>query len=883
MNFLRVGSFLILAWLAAAPAQAALSHATPVPGTRAAELPRLAAEAAKQAMPLPKGACAGCGSVSGSIVAAATGDAIPGAFALLIPIDPAASPQPLFTDAEGAFAAIGNVAPGEYRLHTAANDHVNQLYGGTLCTGYCDAALGAPLFVAADSTAVADFVLSVGGRMSGNVTGPGGAPVTTAYITILPVGGNPFGVGVDAAGHYDTGTVLPPQDYRVGTAGATGLIDERHPDLPCPLQYCEPTLGTPVPVSEGGTSVVDFALVAGARLRGTVTATATGQPVADTYVLIGSADEAFTFGVPTDVDGRFDTSGGLPQGDWHALVHPTQTLVGELWDNIPCSNCMLADGTPIPVTSATDIDGIDFSLDAVGRIEGTVTDAVSGAPIEGANVVLVAADGTPVSSTLSGADGGYAGSAPSVGAFFVQAYVDGYLEHVYGLDDCSIACDPRDGTPVDVQPGTVVDGIDFAMRPGASISGRVTWPDGAPLAAAEIQFYDAEQNLGFATNTDGDGRYAVASLPAGAYQIVAYTAEDLVVTAFPGVECMVDCSDAVRVEMDVGAMRDDVDFAMLEGGHITGFVRADVGQAPIVGAVVNIETLDNYTMPSAQPTGADGRYVSPALPPGEYRVYTRETGGFIDEAYDDLPCTYTCDTEMIETLVVTTGGSVSADFALAAGGRIAGRIAAEGGAALPQRPTAHVLNAEGNTVSSVLASSNGSYVSDGLPTGTYFVRSRNRSGYIDELFGGETCWWCRPPDGTPVAVTVGNTVPDVDFALAPGGRIRGAVTLARNGAPATNVPIGLYDGTGRFIVWSYSDYYTGEWQTPMALVPGTYFLRAYPSYQLLGILYGGAPCGLTCDYTAGVPVQVADGDDVEGIDFALPDGVLFGSGFEAVP
>ena len=102
----------------------------------------------------------------------------------------------------------------------------------------------------------------------------------------------------------------------------------------------------------------------------------------------------------------------------------------------------------------------------------------------------------------------------------------------------------------------------------------------------------------------------------------------------------------------------------------------------------------------------------------------------------------------------------------------------------------HIYDTSGNWVSSGYTDSSGNYTAGGLPTGNYFAVSYNYSGgYVDELYDNFTCSFgnCDPTTGTPVAVTVSNDTPSINFALDFGGSFSGMVTDA-----ATNLPIGSF-------------------------------------------------------------------------------------------
>lgn len=91
--------------------------------------------------------------------------------------------------------------------------------------------------------------------------------------------------------------------------------------------------------------------------------------------------------------------------------------------------------------------------------------------------------------------------------------------------------------------------------------------------------------------------------------------------------------------------------------------------------------------------------------------------------------------------------------------------------------------------------SDGSYAYTGLAPGTYYLRTINSGGYIDELYPNIMCRAedCDPVTGTPVTVSAGATAV-VDFALDRGGSISVAAILPPGGTG--NPKTYLYNAAG---------------------------------------------------------------------------------------
>jgi hypothetical protein len=156
----------------------------------------------------------------------------------------------------------------------------------------------------------------------------------------------------------------------------------------------------------------------------------------------------------------------------------------------------------------------------------------------------------------------------------------------------------------------------------------------------------------------------------------------------------------------------------------------------------------------------------------------------------------------------------------------------------------YVYDAAGHYVAYGQSSGSGAYVlSSGLPTGTYFARTVNWAGYLDELYDNLACpgGSCSVTSGTPIAVTAGTTRGGIDFSLARGGRIGGTVTNAATGTPLANVKVD--------------------------------FARTSNQAGYLDELYNDLSCtNGACTVTAGTPINVTAGATTAGISFGLAQG-----------
>ncbi|MDT8307089.1 MAG: carboxypeptidase regulatory-like domain-containing protein [Anaerolineae bacterium] len=137
-----------------------------------------------------------------------------------------------------------------------------------------------------------------------------------------------------------------------------------------------------------------------------------------------------------------------------------------------------------------------------GALEGSVTDAMTGDPVEGARIV---ATGPIERTTFTDANGFYSFPVLSVGTYDVTASKFGYISET------------ATGVEITVDATTVQD---FALQPApsGSLSGTVSDNSGDPVANATVTILGTPIAP---TTTDENGFYSFASVPEGTYDVHA--------------------------------------------------------------------------------------------------------------------------------------------------------------------------------------------------------------------------------------------------------------------------------------------------------------------------------------------------------------------------
>lgn len=224
------------------------------------------------------------------------------------------------------------------------------------------------------------------------------------------------------------------------------------------------------------------------------------------------------------------------------------------------------------------------------------------------------------------------------------------------------------------------------------LSGRVVGPGGA-AASARVTAVVSDPNVSWEAarafvETDADGRFTIAALPAGPLEVRAYPLEDGLQSAYARADVPLD----VPLTVEVSPPAPD-DMPRLRG-RIEGSVAGPDGK-PVAGVLVCSEAVTRNWPFRAGPsriTDDAGRFVLEGLGAGAMRLYVHERGwttpGLLDRRGEADPLVVTTDADGRATVslrVVRTGvlrGTVRDE----AGEPIAGaalELRAAGGGVLP--------------------------------------------------------------------------------------------------------------------------------------------------------------------------------------------------------
>ena len=202
----------------------------------------------------------------------------------------------------------------------------------------------------------------------------------------------------------------------------------------------------------------------------------------------------------------------------------------------------------------------------------------------------------------------------------------------------------------------------------------------------------------------------------------------------------------------------------------------DASGSPLANATITIYTGTGGSARWAYTDGA-GRYSAGGLTTGTY--YVEASGpspASVTTYYNGLSCSLSCPGVTTTTPInVTTGVTTPGiNFALPAAGRITGTVKSAATNGVLSGVAVRIYNSTATTYTSAVTDASGvySFSSAVLGPGTYFLRTANSLGYVDQLYSGFSCpgGACTITSGTPVVLSAGATA-TADFSLTLSGSI----------------------------------------------------------------------------------------------------------------
>jgi uncharacterized repeat protein (TIGR01451 family) len=260
---------------------------------------------------------------------------------------------------------------------------------------------------------------------------------------------------------------------------------------------------------------------------------------------------------------------------------------------------------------------VDTGATVSGRVTGE-----NGGPVIGAIVSASSFDtnGNKGGVGTTDSSGNYQIKGLQAGEYRISASSTGKVTLYWSnVDSWSLA------SPVTVKKGENKAGIDFMLRQGGSISGKVYDSSGQPISGISVAATPTEGTSSLGATTDNNGEYTITNLPLTSYIVTAGPSVNS-----PGVDknyatqyysnkfgsATADQIELSKNTPDIG----DINFALVSGGSISGKVY-DENNKPLSNAYVWASRFDsNNQEGNGAYSDISGNFIVIGLAPGDYRV-----------------------------------------------------------------------------------------------------------------------------------------------------------------------------------------------------------------------------------------------------------------------
>ncbi len=448
-----------------------------------------------------------------------------------------------FSDELGRFALAG-FSNGTWQVKAHARDHDRS----TIVLDVPDD-LGKPLV----------FVLPRAGAISGIVLDPHGLAVHRAEVVLsesksfsepdsLPEHWATRRTHTDKSGRFDF------DDVRLGRVALAADSDRYLPSAQLMLDVA------PGATLEG----IELVLEVGGRITGEVAGLSGTQAACREVELRG----AFLEMTLADLDGNFAFE-GLPPGEYTLRIATTRDeVVAVFGDDAGEELPRFLDRTGSVTLAERESVHVVLELPALApvRLHGRIL--AGDKPLAGARLETVVEPRRGILSTTTDDHGRYGLTLPDPGR---------YVLSISGKESGF-----HFATTIDVPESAESQAFDLAI-PTGTISGRVTGPDGEPLAGISLSLGPEDRSWRAASCMSGeDGRY-IAEVAAGTYTI-STSVDPFGTASFPP-------GYLEHVFVEEGAHLEGIDIELRNGGSLEGVVSDDGGN-PLSGIRIGVHELE---------------------------------------------------------------------------------------------------------------------------------------------------------------------------------------------------------------------------------------------------------------------------------------------------
>ena len=482
-------------------------------------------------------------------------------------------------------------------------------------------------------------------------------------------------------------------------------------------------------------------------IRGRVTQAPGGTtPIENVYVAAGILTCPYYSNFAySDPDGYYIIE-SLPAGKYEVNTENESIFVDIYWNNKPLW------GIPDTVTvfSNDTTEDINFSLRVGGKITGRVT-------MPGSFFTYITVHAEDTTSEID-----YYGDALILSdsvSYEIRKLPTGFYKVNTANSDSFVSVyynnkpDWETANPVRAKEDSTTTNIDFTLALGGKITGTVTLPGASSVS--ELVFATntstGDYYYGIASGSGSSGSYQIVGLPTGSYKVNIYNSGGYLGEYYNDKP---DESSADTVQVGLGGIRPNVDFALTLGGIIKGTISSSA-KGPLKGVFVYAFTTTNpYWYESYGSTNASGIYRIDKLRSGYYKILAYGDTTYAPKYYNNKT-----SWSIADSVLVTVSDSVSGkNIALEVGGSISGHVYGQGGVPL----SGAIVSASGafdqfGVSKWKITPADGSYLIGGLPTGYYRVRAYDGCNYI--YYNNKTAWIYADT----VLVNMPSNTPNINF------------------------------------------------------------------------------------------------------------------------
>ncbi len=747
------------------------------------------------------------GVIRGLVTDSQTGLPIANVHIMADGVAPMTTGSDAWTAADGSYEIRG-LSSGSYRVK--ADDWGNlpegyriEYYNNTI---YWDQYTPVAVVLGAASEGI-NFALEPGGKISGMLTAAaGGAPLSNMNVNVKTSDGL-WGMG--ACSQADGSWMMKGIPFGSYTISVNGQCGQNNSSIYAGMFYNGKFSWQTADVVQVSNTTpvtgIDFALPVGASITGRVTAQASGLPIQNARVWINEYNTGdFYQEARTNASGVYTFTGLIEGVDYRLQVDADWQINPGFSMQYYNGHWLYADADHVFVTFGSHLTGYDFALEPGGTASGYVYDQQTGLPLANINV------------DLQSDRFGLGSCTDQSGRFWIQGIPHGqpvklraggdwnYCQNqpnTYAQEYYSETTINNQAVVWTLGPGlSDLTGIKFTLELGAQIKGRVTdAANNTPLANVWVFAEGFDTRYSYSGGmTDANGEYTIGGLPSGDYRVKVDNPDWLPAAyAVQYYSQKVHDNLADRVTLAAGQVLAGIDFPLQPGGVVRGRVVDQLTGLPIANEAVGINNPD-ISNGYGTCTDANGYFVRPNLPYGRYEAMAGGEWNWCKQSSSDYIREYYSETTdwNMRTLLTVDAGSPAFDqinFTLLLGGKISGRVfdAASGlplaGANVSFAPADQPWWRWGGSNSAA----DGSYTIGGVPSGDYIVA-------VNEAWGTPAgyAWQYYPnqvfmENAGILHITTGQEITGIDFGLAPGGVITGAVYDQVSGLPLANISVGI--------------------------------------------------------------------------------------------